>query len=302
MEIDLQQFEGLGAQEEHRLEMHSVLNILSVVAGELSLIQHFLDGPWELSASRNLCQEVIDSLGDSAKSLQHLRRVSEYAQRILVDIDQATRNAGSAASPDIKSSLANVENVLKVLGVRAREIVARIEEPLAWRDISIDVLRANLIGFLEAVVQNSKGEYGVVFNIASQRETDYYVALDFEHVLGGPIFHMPPVLHDVLRDLVANARKYSKPGSHIIAGIFQDNYALTLRVVDDGIGIPESEVERVIGFGERGSNVQDHPTRGGGFGLTKAAWVAHRFGGEMDIDSAPGKGTTITISLPVPRR
>jgi signal transduction histidine kinase len=116
----------------------------------------------------------------------------------------------------------------------------------------------------------------------------------------GTTIHMPPVLQDVMRDLIANARKYTEPGGGITAGLVDNGKELRLVVEDTGRGIPLNEVKQVVEFGERGSNVDDKATMGGGFGLTKAYLVTRRFGGRMWIDSRPGAGTRITINIPRP--
>ncbi|XFA71814.1 ATP-binding protein [Thermosynechococcaceae cyanobacterium Okahandja] len=69
---------------------------------------------------------------------------------------------------------------------------------------------------------------------------------------------------------------------------------------DTGCGIPSSELTKVVGFGQRGSNVQHRRTMGGGFGLTKAFLVTKRFGGRMWIRSQEGVGTRITLQIPLP--
>lgn len=67
-----------------------------------------------------------------------------------------------------------------------------------------------------------------------------------------------------------------------------------------GCGIPPDEAEGIIAFGVRGSNVKEHPTRGGGFGLTKAYYKTKRQNGRMWIDDNNGKGTRIEIRIPDP--
>jgi signal transduction histidine kinase len=116
----------------------------------------------------------------------------------------------------------------------------------------------------------------------------------------GPIINMPPVFQDVMRDLIANARKYTEPGGEITAGLVDNGKELRFVVEDSGRGIPPDEVQQVVEFGKRGSNVDDKATMGGGFGLTKAYLVTRRFGGRMWISSRPGPGTRITISIPRP--
>jgi signal transduction histidine kinase len=58
------------------------------------------------------------------------------------------------------------------------------------------------------------------------------------------------------------------------------------------------EVERVVEYGRRASNVGNTKTMGGGFGLTKAYLVARQFGGRMWIETELGRGTRVEIALP----
>lgn len=109
---------------------------------------------------------------------------------------------------------------------------------------------------------------------------------------------MPPVLCDVMRDLLANARKYTPPGGTIIAAMYQEPKWLHLAVADTGRGIPPDEIAAVAQFGKRASNVEDVRTFGGGFGLTKAFLVTKQFGGRFWIQSELGVGTRIRLQIP----
>jgi len=116
------------------------------------------------------------------------------------------------------------------------------------------------------------------------------------------VIHMPAVFQDVMRDLLANARKYTQPGGTITAGLHDSGTHLRFVVADTGRGIPPGEIQSVVEFGRRGSNTQDRPTRGAGIGLTKAYYVTRKFGGRMFVQSTgvPGEGTRIEIRLPLP--
>ena len=72
---------------------------------------------------------------------------------------------------------------------------------------------------------------------------------------------------------------------------------LFLKVTDQGIGIPEEEVEKVTRYGYRASNVFDRRTMGGGYGLTKAYQLCKKFHGRFFIESDEGKGTCIEMTL-----
>jgi len=101
-----------------------------------------------------------------------------------------------------------------------------------------------------------------------------------------------------MRDLIANARKYTPPGGEITAALYQDAHGTKFLVKDTGRGIPPAEIEQVVHFGKRASNVSTVRTLGGGFGLTKAFLVTKQFGGRFWIGSELGKGTNISIWLP----
>ena len=111
---------------------------------------------------------------------------------------------------------------------------------------------------------------------------------------------MPLIFKDVMRDLIANARKYSPLGSSIIVGLYESSDSLKFVVQDTGRGIPASEIKKVFEYGERGSNVEGVRTMGGGFGLTKAFYITKQFGGRFWITSEVDQGTRIRIELPRP--
>jgi signal transduction histidine kinase len=174
----------------------------------------------------------------------------------------------------------------------------RAGEPYRWHEQSISELEQNFASMFAAIEKNSKGNYGIVLNLAEQHSEDY--AVDFEiKSAGGNVIYMPLVFQDVVRDLIANSRKYTDPGGRIGAVLENDGQLLKLNIQDTGRGIPPDDIERVAGFGERGSNAGDKLVLGGGFGLTKAVYVTKSLGGRFWIDSSLGKGTKITIEIPV---
>jgi signal transduction histidine kinase len=165
--------------------------------------------------------------------------------------------------------------------------------------VASERLHADFRTFFAAVEKNGKGRYRIVYNAARKGPQDYYIDIRFEASDGGPLL-MPPVFQDSMRDLVANARKYTAPGGSITAALYEDDRALRFVVSDTGRGIPEAELETVVQFGKRASNVGNVRTMGGGFGLTKAFMVTKRFGGRFWIASELGRGTRIRIVIPLP--
>jgi len=117
---------------------------------------------------------------------------------------------------------------------------------------------------------------------------------------------VPPVSVDreaiarSLLNLVNNALKYSQDRKFIGVHLFRDNGAVRLEVIDHGIGIPENEQPKIFEKFYRVGDPLVHNTKGSGLGLALVRHIAHAHGGEVTVDSAPGRGSKFTISLPVP--
>jgi signal transduction histidine kinase len=152
----------------------------------------------------------------------------------------------------------------------------------------------------QAIEKNAGGRYRIVTDPKEKDPRSYLALLDIRGHRGQSII-MPPVFQDTFRDLLANARKYSPPGSTIRGQLWETGEELGLRVEDEGEGIPRNELEQVIRFGYRAGNVSKKKSMGGGFGLTKAYFVTKSFNGRMWIDSDTGSGTRVEIRLPTPK-
>jgi signal transduction histidine kinase len=75
----------------------------------------------------------------------------------------------------------------------------------------------------------------------------------------------------------------------------------TLHIVvkDDGIGIPENELERLFSKFFRASNAQAHQTQGTGLGLYVVKQSVEKLGGVIEVTSKEDEGTQFSVSLPV---
>ncbi|WP_244204353.1 sensor histidine kinase [Streptomyces africanus] len=113
----------------------------------------------------------------------------------------------------------------------------------------------------------------------------------------------PDRITQVLVNLLGNALAASDPQGHVTLSVHtgpSPAHHVIVRVMDDGIGIAEHDLERIFRRFER----LDHPGRpaavgGSGIGLTIARGIARAHGGDVTAQSAGlGKGTTFTLRLP----
>jgi len=301
MELEITEIPSLQPGEISLVEMHSLLNILNVLHGELVVIGlHLEDQTDLLRQGLAICDRVKASFTDPVQALQFAARLPEDEKTILTEIAAAAaRHPAKADDADMRESTANIRSVLHILRVRGQETLARAHAPSEWVDYTIDGLRADFLEVFAAIEKNSKGRYRIIYNLARQQPTDYFVGFAIESTNGRSVA-MPLLFKDVMRDLLANARKYTAPGGTINTGIYETATELRFVVQDTGRGIPPDEIQTVVHFGRRGSNAQQVRTMGGGYGLTKAFLVTKRFGGRFWIKSELGVGTRITLAVPRP--
>lgn len=105
-------------------------------------------------------------------------------------------------------------------------------------------------------------------------------------------------LKRALMNIISNAIKYSAPSSEIHIAYSYRSLTHHFAVRDEGIGIPKSEQEKVLGGYYRASNAINQQANGTGLGLWITRLVIEEHGGQIQLKSAANKGTTITISLP----
>lgn len=288
----------LSVEEENLLDMHSVLNVCNVVLFELLNLEHAAGPSPALKEAQTEVSQVAHRLGDPEEAAAAIENIEGFIGRVESAVEDAvSRFPGLASKVEVIESRANLESIFDILRVRAREIAARSQDPDAWVVHDIEELRNNFLHVFQAIEKNSKGGYRIVYNLAQHEEGDYYVNFQISSEAGSRI-RMPAVFQDVMRDLIANARKYTDPGGRIEAALYSGRGSLNFVVEDSGRGIPPEELTRLLSFGARGANVTDRPTRGGGFGLTKAYYVTRKFGGRMWVSSEVGTGTRIEIRIP----
>ncbi|MFT3829574.1 MAG: ATP-binding protein [Opitutaceae bacterium] len=298
-ELEITHIPPLAPGQQSLLDFHSVVNVLNVLQGELAVLGCVLAGDERLMG-RGLahCDEVLASLTDRARALRHATGIEAMEQEIFAEVAEKV-GGRSTNDPDHEEAMGNLRSAFAILKVRARELLARAETLERWETHDVAALRRNFVDVFAAIERNSHGRYRILYNAALQQPDDYYVDFKVESVDADRL-RMPPVLQDVMRDLIANARKYTKPGGHITAALHAGADGLRFVVSDDGCGIPAEEIAAVVEFGKRASNVGEVRTLGGGFGLTKAFLVTKQFGGRFWIASQVGRGTLVRLWIPRP--
>ena len=109
-------------------------------------------------------------------------------------------------------------------------------------------------------------------------------------------------LRQVLFNLLSNALKYTQSGGQVeISAIRDAAGGVTIAISDNGVGIAEKDLDRVMQPFERGVQPGGRSVPGTGLGLPLAQQILELHGGTLRLRSAPGVGTTATVTLPATR-
>ncbi|MDR7435651.1 MAG: PAS domain-containing sensor histidine kinase [Armatimonadota bacterium] len=111
----------------------------------------------------------------------------------------------------------------------------------------------------------------------------------------------PERLRQVVRNLLSNAIKYTPRGGTVTVSLRREDKELVLTVVDEGIGIPREEQDRIFTKFFRATNAVRWGAEGTGFGLYIAKAIVEAFGGSIGFHSEEGVGTTFWVRLPLKR-
>jgi len=109
-------------------------------------------------------------------------------------------------------------------------------------------------------------------------------------------------LHGAVVNLVANALRYTPAGGRVeLRWVWHDDGSGAIEVVDNGIGIAREHLPRLTERFYRVDGSRSRETGGTGLGLAIVKHAVQRHGGEIVIDSEPGRGSTFRLVLPALR-
>ena len=147
------------------------------------------------------------------------------------------------------------------------------------------------------IVQLLKESHALVRERAA--ENDVEIDCDVPDVL--PILRGSPVkLKQVVLNLVSNAIKFTPEGGRVTVSVRSDgDRELVFAVTDTGIGMSAKEIKVALAPFEQVDSRLSRKYEGTGLGLPLAKRLVELHDGSLEVDSTPGKGTCVTVRLPI---
>lgn len=216
--------------------------------------------------------------------------------------------------------VANISHELKTpigaIGLLAEAIVDAADDPEAVRRFSGRLQRESdrLAKLVNEIIDLSRLQFDNPVESARAVRVDTVIAeaidrarsaAELKHirlVRGGPhglqVIGNKDQLVTALNNLVDNAVAYSPEHTRVAIGVREREDAVELTVTDQGIGIPEDEVDRIFERFYRVDPARSRQTGGTGLGLSIVKHIAAAHRGEVTVWSSPGAGSTFTLRLP----
>ncbi|TVQ14080.1 MAG: PAS domain S-box protein [Balneolaceae bacterium] len=116
--------------------------------------------------------------------------------------------------------------------------------------------------------------------------------------VGTTVFADRDMLHTILRNLITNGIKFTRPGGNISVGAKFNTGSVQIEVKDNGIGIREEERAKLFRIDYQPCSHGTNGEKGSGLGLQICKDFTEIHGGNIAVESEPGNGSTFSITLP----
>ena len=287
---------------------------ISSIAGRMAE----LDFQWKCGETR---RDEIGALGRSLDEMAErlsaaLAELEEANAALRGDMERARELERqrlaffSAASHELKTPLTSIKGFTDML---ASGMVASPEDQKRFItmigvevDRLIDLINDILkLSELESVTIPQSEERSDVLTIA--RDTAAFLTPTAKaaevtlSVDGGPATVAVPQgrLKELLLNLVGNGIKYNEPGGTVHTAVSVRDGQAVIAVSDTGIGIPPEAQSRVFERFYRVDKGRARKNGGTGLGLAIVKHIVQLYGGTLTLESAVGKGSTFTVTLPL---
>jgi signal transduction histidine kinase/HAMP domain-containing protein len=238
------------------------------------------------------------------------RRPSETAVLVLTDVsvrerrERAEREFVANAAHELRTPLATITGSIQVLQAGAKDepeqrdrFLKHIEREAA----RLTRLTRALLVLARAQTQSEAPRLAAVDikplleAIAADAQPEGDVRVEVECPVGLEVLAEQDLVEQAVSNLVANAVEHTPEGKITLAAQKLPTGGVSLEVSDTGLGIPHERQDRIF---DRFYRPGGRDPRNFGLGLAIVRDAVQALGGRIELESAPGRGTTVRITLP----
>lgn len=251
-----------------------------------------------LLLARKLADRTAAPLEREEEKLQHegekLQTVrSEFAANVSHELKTpltSIKGFSDMLSSGMVKSQEDQKRFVTLIGVEVDRLIELINDVLKISELESVVIpqhddRANVLSVAREAAEflsPAAKEAGVTVTVSGE---DAAVAV------------APARLRELLQNLLENGIKYNVPSGSVDVAVAQQDGQVSITVRDTGIGIPAEAQDRVFERFYRVDKGRNRKTGGTGLGLSIVKHITLLYGGAIRLESEPGKGTSVFVTL-----
>lgn len=243
-------------------------------------------------------KDAIGRLADAFNAMTaRLARSEQLRKQMVADIAHELRNPVAVIRADLQAMMDGIyamdESRVRSLQEEAALLTRLIDDlrTLSLADAGELTLRPRAVDLTTLVRRGTESQ---------RRELERKgVSLDVDLPADDvPAWVDPERVEQVLMDLLRDARQHTADGGTVRVSLRSRDGVADIVVADNGSGIPDEILPHVFDRFWRGENGESGSETRSGLGLPIARRLVEAHGGTIRLDSTPGEGTTVRISLP----
>ena len=254
--------------------------------------------------------KLIGELGDSLDQVRRTKEDLEQKSLELARSNEDLREFAYAVSHDLQEPLRAVSGFVKLLAKRYKgRLDTDADEFIEYSVDGVKRMQLMIKDLLEYSQVGTKGEGfrpADISIVIEQAVSNLKAAIE-ESGAEVTWAAMPTVMADtpqlirLFQNLIGNAIKFrgkEAPRVHVSAEREGDEWVFSIQ--DNGIGIDPDQAEKIFVIFRRLHTREEYP--GTGIGLAMCKKIVERHGGEIRVESEPGKGSTFRLTMPVKKQ
>jgi PAS domain S-box-containing protein len=258
--------------------------------------------------------ELINQLNQYTAGLE--QRVAQRTQELHIalakekDLNELKSRFVSMVTHEFRTPLATIllsAELLQLYGERMSEekkqqhfnkLLSQVKHLSELMEDVLTLARADAVGLMFAPTAfNLEAFFQIMIEEVQQSDHAQHIIHFNKTGEASHVWGDDKLLRHIVFNLLTNALKYSPSFSPIYVDLICDEAWATIRVRDEGIGIPAEDQVRLFEAFHRASNVGAIGGNGLGLVIVKRAVDAH--GGTLHFESVVGMGTTFTVKIPI---
>jgi len=246
-------------------------------------------------------RKVAERTKELTKVNEKLAETSEHKSRFLANVNHELRTPLSSIIGYARLMQRETEGQISSLQrENLEDLLGNAERLLGMIDSLLDLakIEAGKMDVNVGLVRIDELIQGAASSIEPMLNKQYVSFIRDIPPNMAPLYSDPEKLRQIVLNLLENAVKFTDFGE-IKISVSQANGNFKLAVADSGIGVAQADLKNIFEEFERGRITHDGNYRGTGLGLAIVKRLVDVLGGSVVVDSAVGRGSTFTVTLPV---